>query len=136
MIGKVVSLRNEDEVRVRRGYIGDSQVSIDPSDMKLNTEIVTERVRYRPRADSELERILQDADNNPDSALAGWLIAVRSELPNGPGVRLIPGALKDVLELSLRQIYIDSTFHLWEIGEPFQQDENFRQCGTIVRKLL
>tara|TARA_Y100000310_G_scaffold280760_1_gene300712 strand:- start:439 stop:903 length:465 start_codon:yes stop_codon:yes gene_type:complete len=136
MIGTVVTLRNEEEVSVKRGYIGDQQVSVDPADMKLDTQVVTERIRYSPRPDAQLDKILSDTDGDPVHALSSWFAIAGPRLPSGPGVRLIPGALKVVLNLSLRQIYVDAGLHLWEIGEPFSRDEHFKRFGTITRRLL
>ncbi len=135
-VGKPVLLRNEHEVRVRRGYIGDQQVSLDPSDMKLNTEIVTERCRYQPKPpDHELFKILTSTAGEPLQALEGWFAVARPRM-SGHGVRMIPEQIQVLLDLSVRQLYVDSQGGLWTIGGPFSTDVHGRLWGIVTQKLL
>jgi len=134
--GKIVLLRDEHEVRVRRGFIGDQQVSLDPSDMKLNTEIVTERCRYQPRPpDHELSEIITSASEEPLKTLRGWYGVAQSRM-SGHGVRLIPEQIQVLLDLDLRQLYLDSQEGLWTIEGPFSTDEHGRLWGIVTQKLL
>lgn len=137
MIGVSIRLRDEKYVHVSRAFIGDLRVPMDPSDMPLNAEIHSEKVLWTPSPlDSDMQRILTEANTDPIAALRGWYEIVKCKLPKGPGARLIPSSLQDVLQTPLRQLYIGTEDDLWEIGTPFTDDEFHRPCGTIIRRLL
>ena len=85
---------------------------------------------YKP--DQELEAIMEAGQHHPISTLQMWYAAVRPKLRNNRGVHLIPGPIQKLLNLPLRQIYIDK-----DINELYRIDpEPDNLCGRVTDRLL
>ncbi len=65
-----------------------------------------EWIEYRYKRDDELEAMIAGAAN-PIGALAAWRAAVEPYLCNKHSAHLIPGPLRDILELPVRQVYLN-----------------------------
>lgn len=63
-------------------------------------------IAYKYKRDDELESMIAGANTSPLEALARWRAAVESDLSKKYGAHLIPGPLKDILELPVRQVYL------------------------------
>ncbi|MDP7477494.1 MAG: hypothetical protein QF442_03540 [Candidatus Peribacteraceae bacterium] len=101
-----------------------------------NRDYHFEQLAYQPIGpDEELATVLTQAKGDPEAALKGWLQIARPRLPAKEGVRLVPSQIQELLQLSVRQLFI-GTHEVWEIGAPFSNDEFHRPCGTIIRRLL
>lgn len=64
---------------------------------------------YSYNPDPELDAIIARANGNGMVALRLWYEAAKPKLLNRKGVHLIAGPLRDLLQLPVRQIYIDTT---------------------------
>lgn len=64
---------------------------------------------YSYDSDPELDAIIALADGNGLVALRLWYEAAKPKLLNRKGVHLIAGPLQDLLQLPVRQIYLDTT---------------------------
>lgn len=64
-----------------------------------------EWIAYEYKRDEELESMMAEA-RDATEALAKWRAAVESDLYKKYGAHLIPGPLKDILGLPVRQVYL------------------------------
>lgn len=85
---------------------------------------------YKP--DAELDAIIEKSEGNSIFALQMWYEAVKPNLRNNRGVHLIPGPIQKLLNLPLRQIYIDKDIDVLHRIDP----ESDKCHGRVTDRLL